>query len=470
MTNEMGCEAFSEIFDALSGFGKCYDVNKRGFTVGEKSALLYFISSLSDSRLLEEIISFCMSRESTPKSIDELCSSFISGASVEITKDIKGAARGLLSGMSVLYIDGLGCMAVMETRSLPTRSVSEPDSDHVLKGSHDGFCESLNTNAGLIRRRIRSEKLCIEKLSVGDVSGSDVALCYMEDTVDEKLLKRLRSDIKNIRVDALSMAQESLAECLVKKRWYNPFPRFRYTERPDAASAMILEGSVIVICDNSPQVMILPCAILDFTAESNDYYFPPLIGTYLRLVRITVFVFTLFVTPLWYLLIRNPEYIPDFFRFAFNDIASGPPILFQLLLVEFTVDALKLASLNTPSALGSSLSVVAGLIIGDFAVQTGWLAPDVILYMSFVAMSNFTQPSYELGYALKFSRILLLVMIGILDLAGLLIGTFLIVLMIVFNRVMLGDRGYLYPIFPYRKKALLRQLVRVKLRPKGKKQ
>ncbi|MBQ2686640.1 MAG: spore germination protein, partial [Clostridia bacterium] len=163
------------------------------------------------------------------------------------------------------------------------------------------------------------------------------------------------------------------------------------------------------------------------------------------------------------LLLRNPDSIPSFFSVAFPDSLKGPPILFQLLLVEFTIDALKLASLNTPSSLGSSLSVVAGLIIGDFAVQTGWLSGEVILYMSFVAMANFTQPSYELGYAFKFSRVLLLILISIADLLGFIIGLALIVTLIVFGRRINSKYSYLYPILPFNKRALKRQLLRVKL-------
>ena len=462
----MNSDAFDKFIKALdeeTGYGRCFDLSKRPLTVGGRRAYFYFATSLSNDLILSRIITALIEYEKETDSFDTIIKEAIVCADATLKSDVKEIARAVLSGMSALTVDGIEGAVVMETRSLPTRGIEEPESDHVLKGSHDGFSESLIKNIGLIRRRIRSQRLNVEKLCVGKESKSDIALCYLDGKCDEDFLSKLRADIESIRVDALALSQESLAECLVPKRWFNFFPKFRYTERPDAAAAMILEGSVIVICDNSPQVMILPCAILDFVGESNDFYFPPVIGTYLRAVRITVFLLTLFMTPIWYLLLRNPEYIPSFFSFAFPDSLKGPPVLFQLLLVEFTIDALKLASLNTPSSLGSSLSVVAGLIIGDFAVQTGWLSGEVILYMSFVAMANFTQPSYELGYAFKFSRVLLLILIAIADLWGFIIGLSLILMLIVFGRRINSKYSYLYPILPFDKRALKRQLLRVKL-------
>ena len=167
---------------------------------------------------------------------------------------------------------------------------------------------------------------------------------------------------------------------------------------------------MLVVCDTSPQVMILPTSIFDFMQETNDFYFPPLTGTYIRIVRHVVFWLTLFLTPTWYLLIRHPEFLPAWLNFILPTETGRIPIIAQLFLVEFMIDGLRMASLNTPSMLSNSLSVVGGLILGDFAVQIGWLIPEVILYMAFVAIANFTQRSYELGYAFKFMRMGLLLL------------------------------------------------------------
>jgi stage V sporulation protein AF len=263
-------------------------------------------------------------------------------------------------------------------------------------------------------------------------------------------------------VQSLTLGAQSLAESLIRTRWYNPFPKIRVTERPDATSAQLLEGSVAVIIDNTPEVMILPSSIFDFMQETNDFYFPPFTSTYIRLVRYSVFFLTLIVTPLWYLLICYPDLVPEWLSFILPQNEGRLPIFFQLFLVEFVIDALRLASMNTPDMLANSLSVVGGLILGDFAVEIGWLIPEVILYMAFVAIANFTQRSYQLGYAFKFLRMFLLLLTGVFKLWGFIGGLTVIALLLVTNKTVNGKRSYLYPIIPFDAKALGSLLFRIK--------
>ena len=230
------------------------------------------------------------------------------------------------------------------------------------------------------------------------------------------------------------------------------------------AAAHLLEGSVIILLDNSPAAMILPTAIFDFLQETGDFYLPPLTGTYLRFVRHTVFWLTLFMTPLWFLAVLNPTFVPAWLAFILPKDRGELPIYLQLLLAEFVIDGLRMASMNTPDMLANSLSVVGGLILGDFAVTVGWLIPEVILYMAFVAIANFTQTSFELGYALKFMRILLLTLIAFFNVWGLVAGVILIILLIVTNKTVDGTRSYLYPLIPFSGKALLSLFVRRKKR------
>jgi stage V sporulation protein AF len=284
----------------------------------------------------------------------------------------------------------------------------------------------------------------------------------MSDRADMGYVDWLSKKLSSIRTDSLTMGHESLKECLIKQKWYNPFPKIRTTERPDAAVSQLLEGSVLVIVDNSPQVMVLPSTIFDFMQESNDYYFPPLTGTYIRLLRYIVFFLTLVLTPTWLLLLEHPDFIPEWLKFIIPQETGRLPILVQLLLVEFVIDALRLASLNTPNMLNNSLSVVGGLILGDFAVSIGWLIPEVILYMAFAAIANFTQRSYELGYAIKFLRMLLLVLTSLLGIWGYSIGFIIITVLLLTNSTVNGKRSYLYPLIPFNAKALKTLLLRTK--------
>ncbi|MEG1779546.1 MAG: spore germination protein, partial [Oscillospiraceae bacterium] len=240
----------------------------------------------------------------------------------------------------------------------------------------------------------------------------------------------------------------------------------RYTERPDAASASVLEGKIIIVVDNSPAVMILPVSLFDFTQDANDFYFPPLVGTYLRLVRTAVFLLTLFLTPLWYLVLQNPQYMPSWLEFLQVKEMNKVPIIVQLLIIEFVIDGLKLASLNTPSVLSNSFSVVGALILGDFAVQARWFVPEVVLYMAFVTIANFTQPSFELGYAFKLSRVVLLILTAIFNIWGFIAGVVGLLILIATTKTITG-RNYLFPFYPFNGEAIVRLFIRKPINSKN---
>jgi len=249
---------------------------------------------------------------------------------------------------------------------------------------------------------------------------------------------------------------------MLRQKWYNPFPKIRTTERPDTASAIILEGGIILLCDNSPEAMIFPTTIFDFLQETDDFYFPPLTGSYLRVLRHFIFWITLILTPLWYLLLMYEEFLPESLLFIVPQDPGALPIIVQLFLTEFALDGLKLASLNTPNVLSNSLSVVGGLLLGDFAITVGWLSPDVIFYMAFVAIANFTQSSYELGFAFKYLRMLTLLLTALLGIAGFAAGIIISVLLVVTNETFNGKRSYLYPLIPFNARAMARLFFRLK--------
>ncbi len=340
----------------------------------------------------------------------------------------------------------------MKTRSYPKRNVGEPDNDKVLSGAHDGFVESIMINTALIRRRIRDRDLVMEVREAGVRSKTDIAICYLKGRADEKIVADIRKRIDKIDVNTLNMSQESVIECLVRKQKWNPFPKVRYTERPDAAAASIAEGSVILFVDNSPTAMIIPTGFFDFLQDTNDYYFPPCVGTYLRFVRGLIFGLALLLAPVWFLLIKNPEHIQIKEYYSL-------PIISQLLIIEVVIDALKLASLNTPSSLSNSFSVISALVLGDLAVSAELFSSEVVLIMAFVAIANFAQPSFELGYAFKLSRIFIVVMTAIFNLWGFIIGFLIVALVIAFTKTVTG-RGYLYPLIPFNGKAISRLLIR----------
>lgn len=421
-----------------------FDIVQRDIQIGGKDATFYFIDGFTkDESMLKIMDSFFNIKEGDmPKDAAAFATTCIPYVEVDVIGDFDQIFRNLLSGVTCLFIDGYQACLAIDCRTYPARSVDEPDKDKSLRGSRDGFVETIVFNTALMRRRIRDRHLVMKMLEVGESSRTDVALCYMDDRVDQELLKNLNYRIRDIKVDDLRMNQQSLAECLFKRKWYNPFPKFKFTERPDTAAACLLEGKIVILVDNSPSAMILPTSILDIIEEANDYYFPTLTGMYLKISRALITFLTIFLTPVFLLFMQNLSWLPKIFAFVAVKDTVNIPLIFQLLMLEVAIDGLRLAALNTPSMLSTPLSVIAGLVMGEFSVKSGWFNAEVMLYMAFVAVANYTQPNFELGYALKFMRLELLVLTAVFNWIGFLAGTVIVICSICFNKTLSG-RSYL---------------------------
>ena len=447
--------------DDLLGVGRNFDMVGREVSVGGRRARLWVVNGYAEDALIERMIGRLLAVGSL-KGIPDLAAFLAAYVTVpdaaEVT-EVHDMVMGVFAGKTLLVIDGYDGGILLDAKEYPTRSVQEPDTSKVLRGSHDGFVESIMANAALLRRRIRDPALTLERYQVGGRSQTDVALVYMAGEANEKYLQQLRQKLQAIDVGSISMSKESVAECIVPKQWWNPFPKIRYTERPDVATASIMEGSILLMIDNTPSVMLLPTTLFSFAEEINDYYFPPLIGTYLRIIRLVVLFLTVFITPLWYLLVKNGDILPGELEFLLVEDEYFVPLIVQLLLVELIVDILKLASLNTPDALSNSFSMLGALILGDFAVQARWLVPEVLVYMAFVAVAGYAQHSYEMGYACKLVRMVLLILIWLWDSWGFAIGVIGAVVLIASTRTVVG-KGYLYPLIPFNGKKLMRLLRR----------
>ena len=451
------------VLDGLLGVGRSCDMVSRDYLIGGRRARLWVVDGFGSDSILERMGAFWLTLK--PENVvgltemQDFLDRYITFSESNVTFDISDAVTSVFLGKSLLAVEGLAGVALMDAKGYPSRSVHEPPDGKVLRGSHDGFVEAVVPNMALLRRRIRDPHLTMEGHKVGSRTHNDAVLCYLDDKVDQDLLRKLRGKLLGLDVRSLSMAQESLAEAIRPKQWYNPFPKVRYTERPDAAAASIMEGSIVLMVDNSPSVMILPTGFFDFTQESNDYYFPPLVGTYLRVLRVTVFLLSLFITPAWYLMVSEPNRLPGWLNFLSSPEPVSLSLLSQLLVVEFLIDVLKLASLNTPDSLSNSFSMLGAWVLGDFAVQAGWLGPEVLVYMAFVSVAGFAQPSYELGYAFKLLRVALLLVTAAFDVWGFCLGVVGIFVLLCTTKPLVG-KGYLYPLVPFNGKALLRLLVR----------
>ena len=458
-----------EYLNGQLGVGTNFDVLYRVVQIGGRNACIYMIDGFCKDEVMQKLLQHFIgiTEDKMPSDAHEMSKQLVPYGEVDLEDKWEKIEYSVMSGVVAMFIDGYDRCILIDARTYPARGVSEPEKDKVLRGSKDGFVETIVFNTALIRRRIRSPQLRMEMLKAGTNSQTDIVLCYMDDRVDRNFLEKIRNRINSLQVDALTLNQESLAECLYKRRWYNPFPKFKYSERPDTAAAQVLEGNIIILVDNSPSVMITPTTFFDVIEEADDYYFPPITGTYLRLSRMVIAIVTYFLTPTFLLLMEYPEWIPKGFEFIAVRDTIHIPIIWQLLILELAIDGLKLAAVNTPNMLSTPLSVMAALVLGEFSVKSGWFNSEVMLYMAFVAVANYTQNSYELGYALKFMRVINLILTAIFGIWGYIAGIAILLISIATNRTV-SDQSYLYPLIPFNGKQLLHQIFRTRL-PEAKK-
>ncbi len=450
------------ISDALRS-DQSFDLVKRDLIIADRKAALFFIDGLLKDDITEKILEFFYKNVKSEnfKSALYFAQSSVPYVEVEVTSDLKKICTNVLSGISALIIEDFTEVILLDTRTYPQRSTSEPDNDKVLRGSRDGFVETLINNTALIRRRIRDTNLTVKAYSVGTQSHTDIAVIYMENKVDKKLLANLDKRLKAIDVPSLTMNQQSLVEALYKNLWYNPFPKVKHTERPDTTASAILDGNIVILVDNAPSALLLPTSIFDVLEEADDYYFPPVTGTYPKLARYFITIVTVLITPLWLLALQNPDYCPEFFRFVLLDEPQNIPVFWQLILMEVGIDGLRLAALNTPNSLTTPLSIIGAIALSEFAVESGWVSMEAILYMALVTVANFTQPNFELGYSFKFCRVLLLVLTYIFNVWGFIIAFIINLVLLCTNRT-LSSKSYLYPLVPFNGKEFLRKILRIR--------
>lgn len=442
---------------------KSFDIIKRELEIGARRAVLYFIDGFIKDEVYEKILEFLYKQ--TPEDIDKITDMThfarlkMPYVEVDSTEDKEAAVTAVLSGPSVLIVEGISGALLIDTRTYPARGVEEPQKDKSLRGARDGFVETLVMNTAMIRRRIRDSRLRMEYMQIGGGTKLDVAISYLDGVADQRVLNILRKKLQNMELNGASMTGQAIAEKLQKNAFFNPFPKFKTTERPDYASACIFDGRIALILDNSPSVMIMPISLSDFFRETDDYYFQPIVASYTRIIRMAVSIANVIITPLYLLLVNNPGIVPRWLDVIMPKDTGQIPLFLQFLILEFMVDGLRLASLNTPDSLSNSLGIVGGLLLSQFAIDAGWFITEAILFMAFITIASFSLPNFEMGYAMKFERLLLLILtqlLGVWGFAGGIIFIFICMLLI----KTLSGRNYLYPIIPFNLRGFLELFIR----------
>ncbi len=456
---------------SILNIDKSFDIIERIIDVHNTKFHMYYLDGFIKDTNLEYVRRdmYNLKEEDFKKINDakDLIEKALSSIECNLETELDKIVTSILSGQTALFGPDWDSAVMLDFRTYPARGVEEPNKEKVLHGAHDGFVETIVFNTALIRRRIRDPHLVFEIHSIGSISRTDVVVGYMTDKVNKKVLNHINNLINNLDIKSLTLGDQSFIEAVNSKSWINPFPKVRYTERPDVASCQIIEGSVVVLIDNTSSIMIFPSSVFDFLQSVDDYYMPVLTGNYLKFVRTMVLLVNLFLTPIYVLLTDNPQWIQNSLSFLLPKDPYDIPIFLQFLLAELAIDGLKLASLNTPDTLGTSLSVIGGLILGDYTVNTGWFTSQTILYMAVVALSSFTQPSIELSFAFKLLRILLVTLTGLFGIWGFIIGLVINLIILNSTKTITGE-SYLYPLIPFNKDALKHLIFRWKKEVKNK--
>ncbi|RYL93191.1 spore germination protein [Sporolactobacillus sp. Y61] len=437
-----------------------FDVGERDIRILGRSCRMYYTNSLADSSMItimmREFMRITNNNEHTLDIFKEIKQHLVHYQVEEITT-LNEVIDKMLTGRIVIIIDGETTGLSIDLRHYPGRQPQEPDVEKVVRGSKDGFTENIIENSGLIRRRIRDPRFRSEIMQVGVRSRTDVCLCYLKDVANPGILKTLRQELKAINVDGIPMADNALEEFIMKQGW-NPFPLVRYTGRPDVAASHLLEGHVVLISDTSPSVMILPTTLFHHLQHVEEYRQVTVTGALLRWIRFIAVFSSIFLVPLWLLLVQD-HLLPEQLSFIGpNKTDYNLPLIVQILIAEAGIESLRMAAIHTPTSLSTALGLIAAVLIGQIAIEAGVFIPEVILYTSVAAIGGFATPSYELQLADKIMRLLLILAVAFFHVPGFMIFTTWMIIYLAHVKNL--DTPYLWPFIPFNPTGLYNILIR----------
>jgi len=447
--------------DRQLGVETNFDVLKRKIEFDQERAVLFFVDGLVDDAMMADVLRGLSLAEKENLHFDtfpKVLHRYLSFIEVETADTYDEIVNQVLSGQLAFLMDGHDQAIMLDVRTYPARDPEEPDLEKVVRGSRDGFTETLVYNTALIRRRLRDPQLRMEILQAGTRSKSDIVVAYIADIANPDLVESVKEKIRKINIDGIPMAEKSLEELITPGSAWNPYPRVRYTERPDVVAAHLLEGNVVVLVDTSPSVMILPVTIFHHLQHAEEFRQNPAMGVFVRWVRYLGMATSLFVLPAWLMVSLQPELLPPALRFIGPEEVGRVPLFLQFVLAEIAIEMIRLSTIHTPSAIATALGIIAAVLVGDIAVQIGLFAPEVILYSVIAYIGQFLTPSQELALANRLSRFFLLLMVGLFGAGGFAAGV--LIWFIYLYRTRSFGVPYLWPLVPFNWPALKSMLIR----------
>ena len=453
------------LFHRLLPLDSSFDFITREINLGNTPCYFISINGMCDLEIIQRLFSDIQADNFQKKALENHHSlpDFVKDqffyAQISFVDSVNDILHNLLSGPSLLMIDGYSQALLIDTRKYPSRSPQEPDTEKVIQGAKDGFVETLLTNCNLLRRRLRSPNLTFSLHTLGSVSVTDVCISYLKDICDINLLQSIEHKLNHLETDCLTMGIQSLKELMVKKSILHPFPNCFITSRPDVAASYLAEGYLLLLVDNSPFALVLPCNIFQFTQSPEDYYKSPLIGTYQRILRFFCLLLSLFLMPLVLYFSYHPNFLSHSLQGLLPENSSFLAVFIYIFFIELGLDLFKYASSHSASGYSSSLAIVGGLLIGDMAIRLQWVSEEILFYGSATLLSSLAISSIELSDAIKIFRLILLLLIGCFPDFGLWMGIFLFFISLITTPVF-GKKSYFWPLFPFHWESLKTLLFR----------
>lgn len=446
------------LLDDILGINESFDMGKRELYLENKRNLIYTNNFLVNTDLLIQIIqSLFYSPFNNKDTYFNNIYKKLSTISVSVVQDVDELKTEIIKGLACLIVDDYDKAIIIDIRNYPSRGLTEPDGERVVRGSKEGFTENIATNVSLIRRRVRTTNLKVKKYVIGKYSKTEVAVVYIEHLVNKKALEIAIKRINEINVDELTMTDKALEE-LLTTRPYSPYPTVRYTERPDTLAVHLYQGLFGIIVDTSPSVMIAPTNLFDHFQAPEEYRQTSMCGTFLRLIRFLGIIVSFMLVPLWLCFVNKGYFTDSFLNSVMNIKYSRENILIQLILSEFSIELVRMASIHTPDSLSTSMGLIVGIILGGIGVELGIVSQTVVFLGALSAIGSYITPSYELALVNKIIKLIFILAsyyFGLLGLSLMIILVFLYLLTL--NSF---GESYLKPLIPFYPKELLRQFIR----------